>query len=163
MSIDIRHATAADREALAELFHDMDRHYWKDEAPTLDEWLRFLDSVVLPASKSCEIVIAEEDSRPLGIATFAIVFPSHQLTGQIFLKELYIRAEARSRGLGRRIMAYIADQALRRGCPRVDWVAEDARAMAFYDGLGARTLDKRVYYRLDGDALSALAGESHGQ
>jgi GNAT superfamily N-acetyltransferase len=163
MAVDIRHAGAADREALAELFHDMDRHYWNDEAPSTDEWLRFLDSVVLPASKSCEIVMAEENGRPLGVATFAIVYPGAHLTGQVFLKEIYIRSEARSRGVGRRIMAYIADQALQRGCPRVDWVAEDARAMAFYDGLGARTLDKRVYYRLDGDALSALAGETDGQ
>ncbi len=163
MAVDIRHASAADREALAELFHDMDRHYWNDEAPSIDEWRRFLDSVVLPASNSCEIVIAEEDGRPLSVATFAIVYPSSPLIGQFFLKEIYTRSEARSRGVGRLIMAYIAGQALRRGCARVDWVAEDARAMEFYDGLGARTLDKRVYYRLDGDALSALAGETHGQ
>ncbi len=163
MTVDIRHATAADRDALAELFHDMDRHYWGDEAPSAEDWRRFLDAVVLPASKSCEIVVAEEDGVLLGLATFAIVYPGSQLTGQLFLKEIFTRAEARSRGIGRRIMAYVAGQALTRGCARVDWVAEDTRAMSFYGTLGARMLEKRVYFRLDGEALSALAGETHGQ
>ena len=163
MTVDIRHATAADRDALAELFHDMDRHYWGDEAPSEDDWRRFLDAVVLPASKSCEIVIAEEDGALLGLATFAIVYPGAQLTGQLFLKEIYTRSESRGQGVGRRIMAYVAEHALKRGCARVDWVADDARAMDFYDRLGARKLEKRIYYRLDGKALSALAGEAHGQ
>ena len=163
MTVDIRHATAADRDALAELFHDMDRHYWGDEAPSAEDWRRFLDAVVLPASKSCEIVVAEEDGLLLGLATFAIVYPGSQLTGQLFLKEIFTRAEARSRGIGRQVMAYVAGQALTRGCARVDWVAEDTRAMSFYGALGARTLEKRVYFRLDGEALTALAGEAHVQ
>ena len=163
MDVLVRHATAADRDALADLFHDMDRHYWGDDAPSEEDWRRFLDAVILPASQSCEIVIAEQGGRPVGVATFAIVYPAQPMTGQLFLKEIYTRADARSLGVGRRLMAFIAEQAVDRGCSRVDWVAEDMRAMTFYERLGARRLEKRVYYRLDGDALSALAGEAHGQ
>ncbi len=165
MTIDIRHATAADRDALAELFHDMDRHYWGDDAPSADEWRRFLDAVVLPASKSCEIVIAEDSGTLVGLATFAIVYPAINLTGQMFMKELYTTAAARGQGVGRKIMAFLAKLAGERGCSRIDWVTERTtpRAMAFYDRLGAERMDQRVYYRLGGEALSALAGESHGQ
>ena len=165
MTIDIRHATAADRDALAELFHDMDRHYWGDEAPSADEWRRFLDAVVLPASKSCEIVIAEAEGRLVGLATFAIVYPAIDLSGQMFMKELYTTAEARGQGVGRRIMEFLARLARERRCARIDWVTERTtpRAMAFYDRLGAQRMDQRVYYRLDGEALTTLAGDSHGQ
>ena len=165
MGLDIRHATAADRDALAELLHDMDRHYWGDDAPSAADWSRFLDAVVLPASKSCEIVVAEQDGRLLGLATFAIVYPAAMLSGQMFMKELYTTAEARSRGVGRRIMAFLARLAAERGCSRIDWVTERStpRAMAFYDRLGAERMDQRVYYRLGGEALAALAGEAHGQ
>ncbi len=165
MAIDIRHATAADRDALAELFHDMDRHYWGDDAPSPEDWGRFLDAVVLPAAKTCEIVIAEDDGRLVGVATFAIVYPAVDLSGQMFMKELYTTAATRSQGVGRRIMAFLARLAHERGCSRIDWVTERStpRAMAFYDRLGAERLDERVYYRLTGNALSALAGEIHGQ
>ena len=165
MAIDIRHATAADRDALAELFHDMDRHYWGDDAPSPEEWKRFLDAVVLPASKSCEIVIAEDKGDLLGVATFAILYPAASLSGQVYMKELYTTAAARSRGVGRRIMTHLARLAGERGCTRIDWVTErdTPRAMAFYDRLGAERMDQRVYYRLTGDALTALAGETDGQ
>ena len=165
MTIDIRHATAADRDALAELLHDMDRHYWGDEAPSADEWRRFLDAVVLPASKSCEIVIAEQDGKPVGLATFAVLYPAAKLTGQMYLKELYTAAEARGQGVGRRIMEFLARLARERDCSRIDWVTERTtpRAMAFYDRLGAQRMDQRVYYRLDGEALTTLADGSHGQ
>ena len=165
MAVDIRHATAADREALADLFHDMDRHYWGDKAPSPEEWCRFLDSVVLPTKNSCEILIAEQEGDPVGVATFAIVYPARDLTGQVFMKDLYTRAGKRGQGVGRRIMSHIARLAVERGCSRFDWTTEshNARAMSFYASLGASAVGEKVYYRLDGEALSNLASESHGQ
>lgn len=47
------------------------------------------------------------------------------------------------------------------GCSRVNWNAarDNAGALAFYAGLGARRWDNVVSLRLDGPALVGLAGE----
>jgi ribosomal protein S18 acetylase RimI-like enzyme len=56
-------------------------------------------------------------------------------------------------------MAFLARLALERGCGRFDWTAEtdNPETLAFYDRLGARRVEEKVYYRFDGEALNALA------
>ena len=75
------------------------------------------------------------------------------------MKDLFTVEEARGLGIGEAIMRYLARYALDRGCGRFDWTTEDgnARAMAFYERLGARRVTDKVYYRLDGDTLAKLA------
>jgi GNAT superfamily N-acetyltransferase len=60
---------------------------------------------------------------------------------------------------GRKLMAALAELALERGHRRIDWTADadDAALLRFYDGLGAATYPKKVFYRLTGDALVRLA------
>ena len=79
--------------------------------------------------------------------------------GVLFLKDLYTGADARGAGVGETLMRYLARLAVERGCERFDWTAEtnNPRAMAFYDRLGARRVTDKVYYRFDGDALTAFA------
>jgi ribosomal protein S18 acetylase RimI-like enzyme len=48
---------------------------------------------------------------------------------------------------------------------RFDWTAEtdNPEALHFYDGLGARRVAEKVYYRCEGETLHRLAaGESAG-
>ena len=49
--------------------------------------------------------------------------------------------------------------AVERGHSRVDWTADrtDAGLLDFYSGLGALAQHEKVFYRLTGDALAALA------
>jgi hypothetical protein len=50
---------------------------------------------------------------------------------------------------------------LERGCTRFDWTAEtgNSEALTFYDRLGARRVEEKVYFRFDGEALKALAAK----
>ena len=157
--IQIRLAGPGDAAALTELFHAIDRHYW-GAAPTLAAMAEHVRQRVLSAT-SCEIALAEIEGKAVGLATFAILYPAPGPSGQLLMKDLFTLATARGRGVGHALMTFLACLALERGCTRFDWTAEtdNSEALAFYDRLGARRVEEKVYFRFDGEALKALAAK----
>jgi GNAT superfamily N-acetyltransferase len=156
-----RLAEGSDEVALAALFHAVDLHYWGAAAPSGEAMAEHVRRNIL-AARSCEIAIAELDGKPVGLATFAVLFPAPGPAGQLYMKDLFALAEARGRGVGQALMAFLAKLALERGCSRFDWTAEtdNPEALAFYDRLGARRVEEKIYYRLEADALKELAGKA---
>ena len=153
----VRSATAADVEAITDLFHAMFVHYWGSGAPSRAEITRHVLHDVLPSG--CEIVLAERAGRTIGLASFAVLYPGPGIGGQLTMKDLFVTAEARDRGVGRDLLAYLAKTAIARGCLRLDWTAESSNpeAIAYYDRLGAKRVDDKVYYRVDGELLTNWA------
>jgi GNAT superfamily N-acetyltransferase len=106
-----------------------------------------------------ECVLAEEDSKPVG---FALFFPTYSTwLGQpgIWLEDLFVLEVHRRRGVGRALLARVAQAAIERGCGRLEWAVLDwnTPAHGFYRALGATALDAWTIHRLTGDALDALA------
>ena len=162
MAVEVRLATRADRDELVRLFHAIDVHYWGKAAPSQAAMARHVDEAVL-AFRSCEIALAEQDGRAVGLATFAVLYPAPGPGGQLFMKDLFALAAARGQGVGHALMGFLARLAVERGCVRFDWTAESDNpdALAFYDRLGAGRVMEKVYYRFDGERLRQLAlGES---
>ena len=160
MTVSCRPATHADRDAVPRLLHELKVHYWgADKAPTLEDVATLVADRLLVDNPSCEVLLAETGGKLVGLATFAVVYPGPRIGGVLFLKDLYIRADARGGGIGEAIMRYLARLAVERGCERFDWTTETSnpRAMAFYDRLGAKRVADKVYYRFDGEALTAMA------
>ncbi len=141
-------------EALAPLFEAMQAHYG---VPCPARATIVADLRALPAGN--RILLAEVDGGPAGFAAFAEVWPGPGLRKGLFLKELYVDARHRGRGLGRRLVEALAALALAEGHARVDWTADrdDAALTAFYDATGARRLPEKLWYRLTGEALSTSA------
>ncbi|HEY2112199.1 MAG TPA: GNAT family N-acetyltransferase [Dongiaceae bacterium] len=159
--IQIRLAGPGDAAALTELFDAVDRHYWGSAAPSPSAMAEHVRRRVLTAT-SCEIALAEMDGQAVGLATFAVLYPAPGPSGQLFMKDLFTVAAARGRGVGHALMIFLARLALERGCGRFDLTAEtdNPEALAFYDRLGARRVEEKVYYRFDGKALRALADKA---
>lgn len=158
-ALSCRLATAADHAAVTELFYLCDLHYWGDKAPSVEAMAAHIRDHVLTEAAKVEILLAEAEGKALGFATFAVLYPAPDLGGQLFLKDLFVPDEARSRGIGMTLMRVLAKLAVERGCVRFDWTAEDFNpvAMAFYERIGARRITQKVYYRFDGDALKDFA------
>jgi GNAT superfamily N-acetyltransferase len=156
-SVTTRPASADDAALLGELFQALFAHYWGDAAPEPAAIARHVAQDILPSG--CEIAIAEQDGRAVGIATFAVLYPGPGLGGQLTMKDLFVRKEARGAGAGHALLRYLAGVAIERGCLRLDWTAEtdNEGALAFYDRLGARRVTEKVYYRLDGALLKQWA------
>ena len=150
----IRALAAADHKALVALMGDMQAHYRVPCPPSQ----AILDGLAnRPAG--VEILIAERQGALLGFASACAIYPGPGLTSGFFLKELYVAAAARGRGIGRALMRALAELALARGHKRLDWTADAANPdlLRFYEGIGAIAQREKVFYRLAGEALSGLA------
>jgi GNAT superfamily N-acetyltransferase len=106
-----------------------------------------------------EVAFACVDDAPVGFALFFHNFSTFKGKPGIYLEDLFVRPEARGRGLGKRLLAWLARTALARGCARLDWAVLDWNepSIGFYLGLGAQRMDEWTTFRLTGAALQQLA------
>jgi GNAT superfamily N-acetyltransferase len=108
-----------------------------------------------PAAR-CEIVFAGDDA--IGLAVWYWLYGSFRAWRGLYVEDLYVRPDFRGHGAGRALLAHLARTASDAGAGWMEWRVLDwnARAIAFYRGLGARPLEDWVSYRLDGEAMAKL-------
>jgi GNAT superfamily N-acetyltransferase len=106
-----------------------------------------------------EVLIAEVDGAPAGFALFFHNYSTFLGRPGIYLEDLFVRPEARSRGVGRALLVHLARVAAERGCGRLEWSVLDwnVDAIGFYRRIGATAKDDWTTYRLAGEALARLA------
>jgi GNAT superfamily N-acetyltransferase len=158
MTVEVGFPAPAERPAVLALIAEMEEHY--SGVALAPETVRERVDLFLPeAGGPTEIAVARLEGRVVGFATFTIMFPAPALTGQLVMKDLFTSASARSHGAGSAIIRWLARLAQKRGCTRLDWTAETGNpgAQRLYDGLGARRVTDKIYYRLDGEALARAA------
>ncbi len=111
-----------------------------------------------PASPA-RCLLAFSGEAPVGFALFFFNFSTFLARPGIYLEDLFIVPEARSRGVGRQLLQTLAKIALERNCGRLEWAVLDwnDRAIQFYEALGAKPQDAWTVYRLEGSALIDLA------
>lgn len=103
--------------------------------------------------------IAEVDGEPVGFAVWFYNYSTFWGRHGIYLEDLFVRPEARGKGAGKALLARLARRCVEEGLPRLDWAVLDwnTPSIAFYDTLGADTLDDWIIRRLGGEALRKLA------
>jgi GNAT superfamily N-acetyltransferase len=106
-----------------------------------------------------EAVLAELDGGAAGFALFFHTFSTWECRPGIWLEDLYVPLRHRGSGVGRALLAQVARVAVQRGCPRLEWTALhwNARALGFYERLGARRMSDLLLHRLEGEALARVA------
>ncbi|HEU0301413.1 MAG TPA: GNAT family N-acetyltransferase [Longimicrobium sp.] len=121
-----------------------------------------LRATLFGARPAAEVVIAEDGGEPLGFALFFHNYSTFLAQPGIYLEDLYVRPEARGRGIGRALLAHLARLARERGCGRLEWWVLDwnESAIRFYRSLGAQPMDDWTVFRLTGDPLARLADEA---
>jgi GNAT superfamily N-acetyltransferase len=109
-----------------------------------------------------EVVFARLADAPVGFALFFHNFSTFLGKPGLYLEDLFVRPPARGQGIGRRLLGWLAHEALARGCARLDWAVLDwnTPSIGFYHSLGAVALDEWTTFRLSGTALSELARPS---
>lgn len=103
--------------------------------------------------------IAEVDGVPLGLAVWFINFSTWMGQHGIYLDDLYVRPDARGRGIGTALLRELAGICLDRGYDRLDWWVLDwnQKAIDFYRSIDAIAMDDWTVQRLTGGALRAMA------
>ncbi len=104
------------------------------------------------------VLVAEVDGELVGYAFFHDSYNPEVAGPEVWLHDVFVREHARSRGVGRRLMAAVARATVARGATALSWgvLSSNRRARAFYAGLGAKDEDTRSLV-LDGEALESLA------
>ncbi|MEN8223006.1 MAG: GNAT family N-acetyltransferase [Acidobacteriota bacterium] len=109
--------------------------------------------------KYAEVIIGELDSVPVGFALFFHNFSTFLGKPGIYLEDLFIKEEYRSRGFGKKLLAHLAKLTIERDCGRLEWSVLDWNkpAIDFYLTLGAVPMDEWTVFRLTGDKLMNLS------
>lgn len=109
--------------------------------------------------KKAEVLLALEGEKAVGFALFFHNFSTFLGRAGIYLEDLFVLPEHRSRGHGKRLLQALAALALERGCGRLEWSCLDWNepSIGFYRSLGAKPLEDWTVYRVTGDALRSLA------
>jgi GNAT superfamily N-acetyltransferase len=107
----------------------------------------------------CEVVFACLDEEPVGFALFFHNFSTFLGLPGIYLEDLFVLPSARGRGIGQRLLAWLARETINRGCGRLDWSVLDWNepAIRFYKALGATPMAEWGIFRLTGAALENVA------
>jgi len=155
----IRPATPSDGPAWLELV-DALADYEKLARPTPEARERLLRDAFGPAPR-IQVYMAELEGSA---AAYAITFESYSsflALPTLFLEDLFVLPDARKHGIGREMFRFLAGEAVRRGCGRMEWVVLDWNQLAidFYDKLGATHMKDWYLYRLTSDQLKEIAGD----
>ena len=110
---------------------------------------------------SFRCLLAEVDGKPAGFALWFYNFSTWEGRRGIYLEDIFVHEWARGLGLGERLMRRLAAMALAEGCARLDlWVLHWNPARRFYERLGMQHMEEWLPYRITGEALRRLAGET---
>jgi GNAT superfamily N-acetyltransferase len=105
--------------------------------------------------------IAEWDGQGAGFAVWFLNYSTFRGRHGIYLEDIFVRPAYRRRGIGKALLARLAQHCVENGYARFEWAVLDwnAPAIEFYRSLGAEVLGDWRICRLSGEALQAFARE----
>lgn len=103
--------------------------------------------------------IAEWEGEPVGFTVWFLNYSTFRGSHGIYIEDLYVRPTYRGRGIGKALMARLAQRCLDHGYARCEWAVLDwnAPSIAFYQSIGAQLMEEWRICRLSGEALAAFA------
>jgi GNAT superfamily N-acetyltransferase len=105
--------------------------------------------------------IAEWEGEPAGFALWFYNFSTFRGRHGIYLEDLFVKPELRSKGIGRALLRHLARRCVAEGLARLEWWVLDWNepALKVYRSIGAIPMDEWTVQRVTGDALQRLAEE----
>ncbi len=112
-------------------------------------------------NSNAEVIFAMENDREVGFALFFQNYSTFLAKPGIYLEDLFILPEHRSKGYGKKLLIHLAKIAIKRNCGRLEWSVLDWNepAINFYKSLSAKPMDEWTVFRLSGENLLNLANQ----
>jgi GNAT superfamily N-acetyltransferase len=153
-------AEPSNAEEMARLAEEMDRFYGATDVEPLKLRVQQINGALFHESPSAYALLAWDDGRLVGFASYSFLWPAVGLTRSLYLKELYVIETARRKSIGTLLMRQLYVVALKHDCSRVEWTTDrDNRgAQRFYAELGVAVAKSKVFYRVEGDELYRESG-----
>jgi GNAT superfamily N-acetyltransferase len=160
MSLSIDPARPSDVPLILDLIRELAEY--EKEPDAAQATAEQLHSALFGERPAAEAVIARQDGDPAG---WALWFQNYSTwTGKpgLWLEDLFVRPQYRRRGIGRALLAYLAQLCVEREYGRFEWSVLDwnTPSIEFYRSLGAVPMAEWTTMRVTGDALRRLAKTS---
>ena len=157
-AVTVRPATPADGDSWLALV-DALADYEKLARPTPGARQRLLNDAFGPEPHRIQVYVAEAEGRAVAYAIICETYSSFLALPTLYLEDLFVLPDARRHGIGRAMFRYLAGEAGRRGCGRMEWAVLDWNQLAidFYEKLGAQRMKEWYTYRLTADNLREIA------
>ena len=109
--------------------------------------------------RKAEVLFVCEGNSEVGFALFFHNFSTFLGRAGIYLEDLFVLPEYRSKGYGKGLLKKLAQIAVERGCGRLEWscLNWNKPSIDFYLSLGAVPMDEWTAYRLTGKTLEEMA------
>ena len=159
-TITIRPATRDDVPLALEFVRELARYEHLEHEVSASE-TEFREAL-FGEHRYAEVVFACSAGEALGFALFFHNFSTFKGRPGIYLEDLFVRPAARGKGIGKRLLAYLARIAVERRCARLEWEVLDWNepSIGFYRSLGAKAMDEWTTFRLTDEPLALLAGSA---
>jgi GNAT superfamily N-acetyltransferase len=156
MTFTVRQATEDDLPLILTLIKDLAEYEKLLHAVTATEEI-LRESLF--RKRAAEVVLGFCGEELAGFAVYFQTFSTFLGLPGMYLEDLYVVPRFRCHGLGRMLLARLAQIARERGYGRLEWAVLDWNALAirFYKGLGAVPMDDWTVFRLTGESLRKLA------
>lgn len=156
IEVEVRAGTPADVSLLLTLIREMAAF----EKLTVSATEESLHSALFGEESAARTLLAFVGGKAIGYAAYFFSFTSMMGRRALWLEDLFIDPGYRSKGIGKALMACLADIAVRNQCARFEWIVLDwnTSAIEFYKRLGADVLPDWRICRLDETQLARLAG-----
>ena len=159
MSITIRSANAEDVPQIFQFICDL-AEYEKALHEVKCTPQSLVGSLFGPGTVAYTLVV-EENGRSIGYAIYFFNYSTWLAAKGLYLEDLYVDPEFRGKGAGIKLMKHLAKEAIAQGCRRFEWSVLDwnTPSIEFYEAIGAKSLNKWLGYRMEGESLAKFAGK----
>lgn len=109
-----------------------------------------------------EVLIGELDGEPVGFALYFFNYSTFLAKPGIWLEDLFVLPAHRGKGVGKKLLATLAEICQENKFGRLEWSVLDWNepSIQFYKSLGAVPMDEWTTFRLTGKAIEDLANSS---
>ena len=159
-SPNIRPATAADAALVLALVRELAGYERLLDEVVADEAM--LEQALFGAAPRVFCDIAEWQGEPVGLALWYYSFSTFAGRHGIYLEDLFVRPAFRGHGLGKALLAGLAQRCMDENLARLEWSVLDwnAPAIDFYTSQGAQMLEGWTRARISDAGLAQLAGRA---
>jgi GNAT superfamily N-acetyltransferase len=148
MSIKITKAKIDDNKSILSLINEL-AYFEKLTPPDKKSQQRILKDA-FGKKPLFSILLAKDKGIAVGYAFFFYTYSSFLAKKTLYLEDIFISRDYRSKGIGKMFMEKLICIAKKNDCGRMEWCVLDwnKNAIDFYEHIGAKHLKEWLYYRI---------------
>ncbi len=153
----IRRASKHDVESVIELIKELATYEKCQDEVVANQ--QDLTELLFGENAIVNCVVCEHDARLIAFSAYYFTGSTWLAKKGLHIEDVYVVPQFRGCGVGKKLMSWIAREAIATDCHRIDWRVLDwnVDARRFYERLRASNLSQWLSYRLTRDQMGDLA------